>query len=53
MLHRMQLKGYLVSKERKLGRSIRRSYRATAAGKVVLADAKRKVQELFAELFEE
>jgi DNA-binding PadR family transcriptional regulator len=49
----MQLRGYLTSKERREGRAIRRSYRATAAGRAALADAKRKVQELFAELFEE
>lgn len=53
MLHRMQRRGYLTSRERREGRAIRRSYRATAAGRTALADAKRKVQELFAEMFEE
>ena len=53
MLHRMQLRGYLTSRERREGRTIRRSYRATAAGRAALADSKRKVRELFAELFEE
>lgn len=53
MLHRMQLHGYLASTQRREGRAIRRSYRATAAGRRALREAKRKVQELFAELFEE
>lgn len=53
MLHRMQKHGYLTSKERRRGRVIRRSYRATAAGRAALKNAKRKVQELFAELFED
>lgn len=52
MLHRMERRGYLVSKQRRNGRSIRRSYRATASGRAALADARRQVQELFAELFE-
>jgi hypothetical protein len=52
MLHRMQRHGYLTSRERRDGRSIRRSHRATAAGRAALREAKRKVQELFAELLE-
>lgn len=53
MLHRMQRHGYLTSRRRRDGRSIRRSYSATAAGRAALKAAKRKVQELFAELFED
>jgi DNA-binding PadR family transcriptional regulator len=37
MLHRMQLRGYLTSREHRKGRAIRRSYRATAAGRAALA----------------
>jgi DNA-binding PadR family transcriptional regulator len=53
MLHAMETKGYLRSTEVRDGRHGLRWYRATALGKVALADVKRKVQELFGELFEE
>lgn len=52
MLHRMERAGYLVSRKRRLGQSARRSYRATRSGRMALADARRKVRELFAELVE-
>jgi PadR family transcriptional regulator len=53
MLHSMEEKGYLHSFEERSGRLARRLYRATALGKEVLENAKQKVSELFAELFEE
>lgn len=53
MLHRLEKCGYLVSRERREGRRWRRTYRATPAGRAALKEAKAKVQELFAELFEE
>ncbi|MFI5377722.1 MAG: PadR family transcriptional regulator [Tepidisphaerales bacterium] len=53
MLHRLEERGYLSSKRRTDGRRIRRAYRATAAGRAALAQAKEKVRELFAELFED
>ncbi|MCZ7648614.1 MAG: PadR family transcriptional regulator [Planctomycetota bacterium] len=52
MLHKMEERGYLVSRERRKGKQARRVYRATAAGRRALAQAKVKVKELFAELFE-
>ena len=53
MLHNMEEKGYLRSVEERSGKLARRVYRATALGKRVLENAKRKVSELFTELFEE
>jgi DNA-binding PadR family transcriptional regulator len=53
LLHRLEARGYLVSKPHRNGRSIRRTYRATRAGRSALRAAKIKVRELFAELFEE
>lgn len=53
MLHAMEKRGYLRSTEVRDGRHGRRLYRATAVGRAALADAKKKVQELFGELFEE
>ena len=52
MLHGMEKRGYLKSKEKRDGRRMRRTYRATAAGRIALKAAKAKVRELFAELFE-
>lgn len=53
MLHAMETKGYLRSTETRDGGHSRRLYRATAVGRAALADAKKKVQELFGELFED
>ena len=50
LLHRMERAGYLVSSERRSGRTARRSYRSTRAGRLALAEARSKVRELFAEL---
>lgn len=52
ILHGLEARGYLTSKEKRLGRALRRIYRATPAGRRALAAAKLKVQELFSELFE-
>lgn len=53
MLHGMETKGYLRSTELRQGRRIRRLYRITPAGRAALAKARKKVRELFGELFEE
>jgi PadR family transcriptional regulator, regulatory protein PadR len=53
MLHRLEERGYLVSRLRREGRRSRRTYRATAAGRAALKDSKAKIWELFAELFDE
>ncbi len=53
MLHSMEQKGYLHSLEERSGKSVRRVYRATPAGRRALKLAKVKVRELFGELFEE
>ena len=51
LLHGLERKGYLRSSAAR-GANARRVYRATAAGRRALRDAKRKVRELFGELFE-
>jgi DNA-binding PadR family transcriptional regulator len=53
LLHSLEIKGYLRSREVRSGRSIRRVYRATAAGHKALALAREKVKELIGELLEE
>lgn len=53
MLHAMERKGYLRSREKKSGRSVRRLYRATPKGVKALEEAKDKLRELVGELFEE
>ena len=53
LLHSLEAKGLLRSHEKRGGRSSRRLYRATPAGRRALAAAKEKVRELFGELFEE
>ena len=52
LLHGMEQKGLLRSFERRDGGRNRRFYRATPVGRKALADAKLRVRELFAELFE-
>ncbi len=49
----MEKTGYLQSQTEREGKSSRRVYTATTAGKRALAKAKVKVKELFGELFEE
>ncbi|MCL5044155.1 MAG: PadR family transcriptional regulator [Deltaproteobacteria bacterium] len=52
LLHAMERKGYLHSTEERVGRWPRRLYRATPLGRQTLRHARRKVRELFTELFE-
>jgi DNA-binding PadR family transcriptional regulator len=53
ILHGLQEKGYLRSREEVVGGSVRRLYRATPEGKRALTAAKEKVRELFGELLED
>lgn len=52
LLHSLEQRGLLVSKEKLAGGRYRRVYKATAAGRRALLSAKQKVQQLFGELFE-
>src|SRR5690242_14306953 len=52
VLHGLEQKGYLRSREQRNGKSLRRVYRATARGRKALAAAKHQVRELFHELIE-
>jgi DNA-binding PadR family transcriptional regulator len=53
LLHGLEMRGYLTSRQIRSGRSIRRVYRATAAGRRALALAREKVKELVGELLED
>ena len=53
ILHGLEQKGLLRSAKERVGRTERRVYRATPAGRKALAAAKTKVRELFGELFED
>ena len=52
LLHGLERKGYLRSSMRREGQRIRRTYKATAAGRKAFLAAKEHVWELFGELFE-
>ncbi len=52
LLHSLEARGYLSSRQERAGRSVRRLYRATPLGREALALAKDKVRELFGELVE-
>ena len=52
LLHGLEKKGYLRSRERRNGKSLRKVYRATPQGKKALEAVKLKVRELFRELIE-
>jgi DNA-binding PadR family transcriptional regulator len=52
LLHGLEKKGYLASKELRKGKSLRKVYRATPLGRKALAAAKKKVREFIGELFE-
>jgi PadR family transcriptional regulator PadR len=52
LLHGLEKKGYLVSKELRKGKSLRKVYRATPLGRKALKAANSKVRELFRELIE-
>src|SRR5436190_23990110 len=53
LLHGLEKKGYLRSTTVRNGKSLRKLYRATPAGRKALLAAKHKVRELFRELIEE
>lgn len=53
LLHGLEKKGYVRSTEQRSGRRMRRIYRATAAGRRALAQAREKVKELLGELLED
>jgi DNA-binding PadR family transcriptional regulator len=52
LLHSLEKRGLLVSKEKRTGSRYRRLYKATPAGRKSLASAKEKVRQLFGELWE-
>ena len=52
MLHGLEKKGYLRSRHERSGRRQRRVYEITKQGRVALAEARAKVEELFGELIE-
>jgi PadR family transcriptional regulator PadR len=52
ILHGLEKKGYLHSREERQGRSLRKVYRATPLGRKALRAARTKVRELFHELVE-
>ena len=52
LLHRLERDGYLRSKGKLTGGKIRRIYSITRRGRKVLAVGRRRVRELFGELFE-
>jgi PadR family transcriptional regulator PadR len=53
VLHGLEKNGLLRSYQQGLAGKIRRVYRTTSAGQMVLKAAKEKVRELFGELFED
>ena len=52
LLHALEKKGYIRSKEERNGKSLRRLYRATPLGTKALEAARSRVRELFHELME-
>ena len=50
MLHGMEERGYLKSREKRSGRTYRRFYRATPLGRKALALVRTRLAELFAEV---
>jgi PadR family transcriptional regulator, regulatory protein PadR len=52
VLHGLEKRGYLRSKQERVGRSIRRVYGITTSGRRALKKAKQRVRELFGELIE-
>ena len=51
ILHGLERKGYLRSHGERNGRSVRRVYKVTALGRQALRMARKRVQELFGEMF--
>ena len=52
LLHGLEKKGYLRSRNQRNGKSLRKVYRATPLGRKALRAANNKVRELFRELIE-
>lgn len=52
ILHGLEAQGYLRSQKKLAGGRSRRVYRATAAGRKALVEARARVKELFGEMFE-
>jgi PadR family transcriptional regulator len=50
ILYGLEKKGYLRSREQRNGKTVRKVYRATPAGRKALAASKSKILELFREL---
>jgi PadR family transcriptional regulator, regulatory protein PadR len=51
ILHGLEQKGYLRSHQERNGKSARRVYQITPLGRKALRSARRRVQELFGEMF--
>ncbi len=51
LLHRLERKGYLRSKQERSGSRYRKIYRITPSGRRALSLARRRVRELFGEMF--
>ena len=51
-LHRLEKDGYLASTSKVVNGKRRRYYQATAAGKLVLEESKKKIRELVTEVME-
>ncbi len=52
-LHRLEKEGYLKSSSKAVNGRVRRYYRATAEGKLMLKESKKKIRELVTEVIEE
>lgn len=53
IMHGLEKKGLLRSKEQRAGSKVRRVYSATPSGRKALHSARERVRELFGELFED
>ena len=53
VLHRLEKEGYLKSSPKVVNGRMRRYYQATAEGKLVLEQSKKKIRELVTEVIEE
>jgi DNA-binding PadR family transcriptional regulator len=52
-LHRLKKEGYLESTSKVIGGKVRKYYQATAKGRLVLEQSKKKIRELVTEVVEE
>ena len=53
VLHRLEKEGYMESSSKVVNGRVRRYYQATAEGKLVLEESKKKIRELVTEVIEE